>query len=78
MSTVMEAFSLKQGWGSGIGRFLLALGLRFTAMASVTFIVVVVILIGLFLANIDGLFAGLLGVPDPVLVPVQDNSGLVN
>lgn len=78
MSTVMEAFSLKQGWDSGIGRFLLAFGLRFTAIASLTFMVVVVILIGLFLANIDSLFAGLLGVPDPILIPVQDNNGLVN
>lgn len=60
------------------GRFLVAFGLRFTAIAAAAFLVAMVLLTALSLANLDILFAGLLGVEDAILIPVQGNSGLVN
>jgi hypothetical protein len=78
MSTLVSTLNLKRGWGSGVGRFLLAFGVQFTLTVSAVFLVAVVILIGLFLANVDSLFAGLLGVEDAILIPVQDNNALTN
>jgi len=57
---------------------LLMFGLRFTAIATAAFLVAVVILTALFLANIDILFAGLVGAQDSILVPIQDNNVLNN
>lgn len=78
MSTLVEAVNGRRGWGLDIGRFLLMFGLRFTAVAAAALLVAVVILIGLFLANIDTLFAGLPGAQDSILIPIQDNSVLNN
>jgi len=78
MSTLVATLNLKRGWGLDIGRFLLMFGLRFTAVAAAALLVAVVILIGLFLANIDTLFAGLPRAHDSILVPTQDNSVLNN
>lgn len=78
MSTLVEAVNGRRGWGLDIGRFLLMFGLRFTAVAAAALLVAVVILIGLFLANIDTLFAGLPAAQDSILVPIQDNNVLNN
>lgn len=78
MSTLVQAFNGKLGGGSGVGRFLFTFGLRFSVIAAVAFLVAVVSMIGLFLANIDTLFAGLLEMQDSILIPVQDNSSLRN
>ncbi|GEM_PF-2440671 len=78
MSTLVEAVNGRRGWGLDIGRFLLMFGLRFTAVAAAALLVALVILIGLFLANIDTLLAGLVGAQDSILVPIQDNSVLNN
>lgn len=78
MSTLVEAVNGRRGWGLDIGRFLLMFGLRFTAVAAAALLVAVVILIGLFLADIDTLFAGLPGAQDSILVPIQDNNVLNN
>jgi uncharacterized membrane protein len=74
MSTLVAALNRNQG----VGRFLLAFGVRFTLTVSAVFLVAVVILIGLFLANIDSLFAGLLGVEDAILIPIEDTGALNN
>jgi len=78
MSTLVESLNGTRGWGLGAGRLLMGFGLRFTVIALATFLVAVVILTGLFLANLDTLFAGILGVQDPILIPVQDSSVLNN
>lgn len=78
MSTLVATLNSMRGWGLDIGRFLLMFGLRFTTVAAAAFLVAVVIMIGLFLANIDTLFAGLVGAQDSILVPIQDNSVLNN
>ena len=78
MSTLVGTLNARQGLGSGVGRFLLAFGLRITAIAAAAFLVAVVILIGLFLVNIDTLLAGLGGAQDAILIPIQDNSVLNN
>ena len=52
---------------------LLMFGLRFTAIATAAFLVAVVILTALFLANLDTLFAGFTGIQDPILIPVHDS-----
>jgi len=77
MSTLVETLNGKRGWGLDAGRFLLAFGLKFTVIALAAFLVAVVILTGLLLANLDALFAGILGVQDPILIPVQD-TGILN
>lgn len=59
------------------GRFLIAFGLRFSAIAAAAFLVAVVIVIGLFLANFDILSAGILD-QESILIPVEDNSTLRN
>lgn len=78
MSILVGTLGTRRGLGSALGRFLLAFGLRFTVIALAAFLVAVVILTGLFLANLDTLFAGILGVQDPILIPVQDASVLNN
>lgn len=78
MSTLVGTLNTRWGLGSGVGRFLLAFGLRITAIAAAAFLVAVVILIGLFLVNIDILLAGLNGAQDAILIPTQDNSVLNN
>lgn len=58
---------------------MVAFGLRFTAIAGAAFLVAVVILTALFLANLDALLAGLAQAQDPILIPIQPSTNnLVN
>ena len=54
--------------------FLISFGLRFTAIATVAFLIAVVILTALFLTNLDALLAGLQATQDPILIPVREGS----